>query len=347
MGGRQPVGPGRSMTAPAVDTQTRSPRHTELHLGELDRVRVSVAPAPMASLISLVVDALGGPRQGVAAEWVQTVRRALPPDAAQAVAPMFDRTQALLPDCLAPLGPDGSPVTEQLACIADVTPDALSEGVDMLAPGEPPVPWRSALRRPRHWLGSYVRVLAAAWHAYAPIWQQSSALRTRETERIGTAAVTGGLDVLLSGLSNRVRFSDQTLYLSDRHPYRVELGDRPVVLVPLVSGRAASVFNLDEPARVWLGYPVPGLAKLGIRPVAAAPDTLTLLIGPIRAAILRALDRPSSMGRLAKHLDAGPSTATYHCIQLASAGLVVRQRAGREVRINRTPRGDALVDLLS
>ncbi|MDX6235417.1 MAG: hypothetical protein QOG10_232 [Kribbellaceae bacterium] len=335
------------MTAPALDTRTRGPRHTELHLGRLDRVRVSVAAAPMASLVSLVVDALGGPRQGVAPEWVRTVRRALPSAAAQAVTPMFDRTQALLPDCLTPLGLDGSPVTEQLACIADVTADVLSEGVDMLAPGDPPAPWRSALRRPRHWIDSYVTALAAAWQAYAPIWQQSTALRARQTERIGAAVVTGGLDVLLSGLSNRARFSDQTLYLSDRHPYRVELGDRPVVLVPLVSGRTASIFNLDEPDQVWLGYPVPGLDKLRIGPVASARDTLTLLIGPIRAAILRALDRPSSMGRLAEHLAAGPSTATYHCTQLASAGLVVRQRVGREVRIHRTPRGDALVDLLS
>jgi DNA-binding MarR family transcriptional regulator len=53
------------------------------------------------------------------------------------------------------------------------------------------------------------------------------------------------------------------------------------------------------------------------------------------------------MGGVAEDLDAGPSTATYHCTQLASAGLVVRRRVGREVRIHRTPRGDALVDLLS
>lgn len=327
--------------------QTHSPRHTELVLGDLDRVRVAVAPAPTASLISLVVDALGGPRQGVAPDWIRTVRRSLPATAAQAVTPMFDRTQALLPACLTPLGIDGSPVQDQLTRVADLSPDDLSEGVEMLAPGEPPAPWRGALRRPRLWLNLYVKVLAAAWHAYGPIWRQSTALRTREAERIGAAVVTGGLDVLLSNLSIRIRYADQTLYLSDRHPYRVDLQDRPLVLVPLVSGNAASVFNLDEPDRAWLGYPVPGLERLGGGPTAAAADSLSLLLGPIRAAILRALDRPNSMGGVAEQLDAGPSTATYHCVQLASAGLVIRQRAGREVRIQRTPRGDALVDLLS
>lgn len=333
--------------ADAVSPRTLSPRHTELLLGDLDRVRVSVAPAPMASLISLVVDALGGPRQGIAPEWTRAVRRALSAEAAQAVTPMFDRTRALLPACLTPLGIDGSPVQDLLARVADVSPDVLSEGVEALGPGEPPAPWRGALRRPRQWLNLYVKALTAAWQAYGPLWQQTAALRTREAERIGAAVVTGGLDVLLSNLSSRARYADQTLYLSDRHPYRVELHDRPMVLVPLVSGTAASVFNLDEPDSVWLGYPVPGLERLGVGTAPAAADSLSLLLSPMRAAILRALDRPTSMGGLADHLDAGPSTATYHCIQLASAGLVVRERVGREVRIQRTPRGDALVDLLS
>jgi DNA-binding transcriptional ArsR family regulator len=260
---------------------------------------------------------------------------------------MFDRTGALLPACLTPLGIDGAPVAEQLTRVADLSPDDLQQGVELMSPSDPPPPWRNALRQPQRWLKLYVALLSAAWQAYAPIWQQSTALRNRETERIGAAVVTNGLDVLFAGLSNRVRYQGETLYLSDRHPYRVELDDRPIVLVPLVSGSAASVFNLDEPDRAWLGYPVPGLGRLGGRPPQATTDSLTLLIGPIRAAILRALDRPNSMGGLAEHLAAGPSTATYHCSQLASAGLVLRQRVGREVRIQRTPRGDALVDLLS
>ncbi|MEV8375576.1 winged helix-turn-helix domain-containing protein [Kribbella sp. NPDC056861] len=334
------------MTAEVISPPTRSPAHSELVLGRLDQVRISVAPAPMASLVSLVVDALGGPRQGISPDWIRSIRRELPVDAAQAVIPMFDRTRALLPSCLTPLGIDGAPVKDQLAQVADVSPDELSEGVDQLGEGDVPQPWQSALRQPRRWLSLYVRVLSAAWQAYAPIWQQSTALRARETERIGAAAVTGGLDVLFASLSNRVRYDAETLYLSDRHPYRVELAERPVVLVPLVSGATASVFNLDEPEQAWLGYPVPGLSRLGTS-TPEATDSLTLLIGPIRASILRALNRPSSMGGLADHLDAGPSTATYHCTQLAAAGLVLRQRAGREVRIQRTPRGDALVDLLS
>jgi DNA-binding MarR family transcriptional regulator len=107
------------------------------------------------------------------------------------------------------------------------------------------------------------------------------------------------------------------------------------------------VFNLDEPELVWFGYPMPGLETLTAPMLPAGTDALTLLLGPIRATILRALARPVTMGTLATQLNSGPSTATYHCVQLASAGLVFRRRDGREVRVQRTPRGDALVDLLS
>lgn len=337
-----------TVTEAPTRVPTTSPQHTELHLGPLGEVRVSIAPAPLVTLVSLVVDALGGPSQGVTPEWSQLIRKTLPPEAVQAVRPVFDRSAAVLPDCLTPIDLDGLPIRDQLDRIADTSPEILWRDVAELFDGEPPPPqWQRALRRPRHWIGRYVAVLASAWRAYAPIWQQSTALRARETERVGAAVVSGGLDVLLSGINDRARFSDDTLYLPDRMPYRVELDGRPLVMVPLLSGSDASVFNLDDPEMVWLGYPIPGLDSLSAAPEAVSRDPLTLLLGPIRAAILRALSRPTTMGALAEQLEAGPSTATYHCIQLASAGLVVRQRTGREVRIQRTLRGDALVDLLS
>jgi DNA-binding transcriptional ArsR family regulator len=325
-----------------------SPRHTELHLGPLGEVRVSIASAPLVTVVSLVADALGGPSQGVTPEWSQLIRKTLPSEAVQAVRPVFDRSAAVLPDCLTPVGLDGLPIREQLDRIADTPPETLWQEVSELFDGDtPPLQWQRVLRRPRQWVSRYVAVLASAWRAYAPLWQQSTGLRARETERVGAAVVSGALDVLLSGINPRARFAGQTLYLPDRSPYRTALDRRPLVMLPLLSGSDASVFNLDDPELVWIGYPIPGLDSLSATQGKISQDALVLLVGPIRAAILRALSRPTTMGALAEHLDAGPSTATYHCIQLASAGLVIRQRAGREVRIQRTLRGDALVDLLS
>jgi len=331
---------------------TRSPQHTELHLGPLSEVRVSVWPAPLVTLLSLVVDALGGPQQGVSPEWVRLVRSAMPMAATRAVCPVVDRSTVTFPDCLAPIGSSDEPVPALLERIAAVPPDVFCQSVTEVFDGQRLLMWQAAMQRPRAWLGQYVTVLSAAWQAYAPIWRQLTALHARETERVGSAVVGGGLDLLLAGISARTRLFGDTLCLPDRSPHRVELGTRRLVLVPLASGFNAAAFNLDLPDLVWFGYPLSGLSA--VRPgdlsnaaPAPGPDALTCLLGPVRASVLRVLRRPTTMGALARLLNAAPSTVTYHCAQLASAGLVLRRRDGREVHIERTPRGDAVVDLLS
>lgn len=319
---------------------------TELQLGPLRDVRVDVGSTAMPTLISLVTVALGGPAQGVPPHWARLIRRALPPQDAEAVRPVFEQRSVVLPDSLCRLGL-GLPMSAQLEQLAGTESGQLVREVATLTEGGAvPRYWQPVLRRPRHWLEQYVAVMAAAWRTYAPLWKQSAALRARETERIGAAVVTGALDALLAGISPRARYAGDSLFLQDSRPYRVELGGRRVVLVPLASGSSASVFNLDEQGLVWFGYSLPGLGSL-TRTEPLAADALGLLVGPIRATILRELARPVTMGALASAIDAGASTATYHCGQLAAAGLVLRERTGREVRVERTARGDALVDLLS
>lgn len=325
---------------------TRSSRHTELYLGPIDSVRVSVEAAPLVTVISLVVDAMGGPRQGVRQGWSRVIQRSLPGTAAQAVSPMVGRSIVLLPDCITPVGPGGGSLADQLDRIAMTTPEVLAADLAELFPDGLPLQWQAALRQPRRWLSHYVTVLSAVWQAYSPFWRQSASLRSHETERVGAAVVSGSLDILLTGINPRARFGADTLYLPDRAPYRSALDGRRVVLVPLLSGSSATVFNLDEAELVWLGYPLPGLDCVGWES-APITDALTALLGPTRASILRLLRRPTTMGALAADLSTGSSSATYHCTQLTAAGLVERRRSGREVQIHRTPRGDALVDLMS
>lgn len=83
---------------------------------------------------------------------------------------------------------------------------------------------------------------------------------------------------------------------------------------------------------------------------ASAPEetpaaALEGLLGVPRAQILRALEAPTSIGRLADALNAVPSAATHHVGALEAAGLVVRDRRGRHVLVRRTARGEALLDL--
>jgi DNA-binding MarR family transcriptional regulator len=70
------------------------------------------------------------------------------------------------------------------------------------------------------------------------------------------------------------------------------------------------------------------------------------VLGAARARILLNLDR-SSAGALARRTGCSPATVTYHCNVLEAAGLLRRERRGKQVLVSRTPRGRELVALLS
>lgn len=105
------------------------------------------------------------------------------------------------------------------------------------------------------------------------------------------------------------------------------------------SGDALAVAVLtDVPAaeqRAWydeagavraLGYPLPR-AWQAFDGSAPPPASLEGLVGPARAALLRALDRPATAGRLAQLLQIGPSGLTHHLQALEPAGLLALYEA--------------------
>jgi DNA-binding MarR family transcriptional regulator len=77
----------------------------------------------------------------------------------------------------------------------------------------------------------------------------------------------------------------------------------------------------------------------------ARGDALELLLGPVRARVLTAVTGPLTMGELATLTRLTPSAITYHCERLDAAGLVRRERQGREVRVTLTPRAERLTEL--
>jgi DNA-binding MarR family transcriptional regulator len=83
------------------------------------------------------------------------------------------------------------------------------------------------------------------------------------------------------------------------------------------------------------------LARVPHPPAAA----LEGLLGIQRTQILRALGRPASIGTFADILHAVPSAATHHVNALQAAGLVERHRHGRNVLVDRTAHGEALLEL--
>ncbi|MFJ2741485.1 ArsR/SmtB family transcription factor [Streptomyces sp. NPDC087440] len=216
--------------------------------------------------------------------------------------------------------------------------------------GEVPPAWRKAVGNPAAFLNSYADLVRTTWDAVAPVWHRGKPLLEREAERAGVASVTGAAGVLLANLSPRIAFSEGKLRLPDNAPQGQDVVVRKLTLMPLVSGTRACVYRVAEDGHVHIGYPVAGLAaflKSAESPQERSVDVLAMTLGELRAVILRKGSQSVSMSTLADLLHCTASTVTYHCRQLEQAGLLCRERVGREVRILRTLRGDALVEALS
>lgn len=78
---------------------------------------------------------------------------------------------------------------------------------------------------------------------------------------------------------------------------------------------------------------------------AVARHQLDLLLGETRATILRGLEQPRTMGELAGDTGLAANALSYHCGHLETMGLVTRRRHGRSIRIARTERARALVEV--
>ncbi|MEV0203155.1 winged helix-turn-helix domain-containing protein [Nonomuraea sp. NPDC050691] len=298
-------------------------------------------------------DVIGDTRSGVPASWRDAVRGALPAGAAL-VRPLLSTRDCWMPDSLA-LTADlrTTSMGTVLRELGGLDPQALADEVSSHYRTSMPPAWQRFVDDPGAFLTAYRQVLRAAWAVMEPLWARADSLFARETERIGAAVVSRGLDAVLSGLSTPLRYVDGTLHLPHppcRRPPS-ELGGRRLVLVPLASGFSASMYDVERDDLVWIGYPLPGLGRIVTRTHPAAPtapdSALTRILGPIRAAILRASSPQPSVSELARHLHLGVSTITYHCDQLTAAGLLHRERRGREVRLRLTHRGTEILDLFA
>jgi hypothetical protein len=252
---------------------------SEVRLGPLDRIAVSVAPHQGATLMSLLADALGGRPQGLPQQWRRALRAVSPDSTPRVVGPLFTPAFSQVPDCLTMIGSlSDVDIEPLLADLADLPPDTLTAELEADFPGRVPAQWQPVVDDPRGFIAGYATVVRSLWAAFAPVWRQARPLLDREVERVGTAAVSGRLDTVLTGLSPRSRLDGDTLLVCDPNPMTTDLAGRRIALVPLVSGSRASVFSFDRADLVWIGYPLPGLAHLwsGQPPTGPSGDRLAM-----------------------------------------------------------------------
>ncbi|MCG5220951.1 winged helix-turn-helix domain-containing protein [Streptosporangium sp. KLBMP 9127] len=319
---------------------------SELRIGATPKVMVSISP--QVTTLAMLTDAVAGRRRGLPERWRRTVAEAVGPEGWEAMRPLGAPGHSVGPDSIVPLTPLGDvPVEFQVAWLRDASPDVLVGDLEQAFGGEPvPRHWRSAADDPQRWLHGYAAAVDNVWSVTEPLWRRARSALDREVERIGAAVVRGALDGLLSSLSDRIVYTGNALRIGDLEPSTFELGDRQLILVPTLAGRDSIIVNLDNPALVWIAYPLPGAESLW-RDTTGAGNTeqLVAVLGDVRAGLLAGLDHATTMSRLAGQVGTVPSAITYHCERLVAAGLISRERRGREVWVSRTRRGDDLLEL--
>lgn len=259
---------------------------------------------------------------GVAAAEPEIVAQQL--ELAFAIGPV--PTQVLVATRLSPV-----PVEQRRAPVPPVLAEALA------AAGPRGVAERAAIELERFWAVT----LADDWQWLCRVLEDDVLHRGRLLSRAGATA-------LFADLAPELRWDGATLALAIP-PYQSSfLINPPLLLAPTVFADRPTVW-LRAPDRAMFGYPARGRAtawstldRSAVHPV----PTNRLLLGGRRTALLVDLVCARSTTELAIRHGIRASTVSHHLGVLRGAGLVVRQRIGREVLYERTPRGTALVEAL-
>lgn len=320
---------------------------TELRVGR--PVEVRVALDPYTSVLALSTDAVGRHR-GAPAEWRRRILSSLQPRSFETMRPLTIAGRSVVPDCVTPLNPVAEvPIEDQIQRVHDLSADVLLRDLGtVFTNGILPSHWRNVADSPRKWLHGYAQTMSKAWGSVAELWTRARPLLDREIERIGIAIVRGNLDVVLDTIHPASSYDTGVLKIRDPEPARFDLDRRSLVLVPMLSGGEALICNFDDPEAVWIAYPLPQIGRLitGREDITdAAAGSLDAMLGPVRATVLRAASRPTTMSELAKLTQLVPSVMTYHCERLASSGLIRRERRGREIHVVLTERGQELIEI--
>jgi DNA-binding transcriptional ArsR family regulator len=173
-----------------------------------------------------------------------------------------------------------------------------------------------------------------------PEWLRLRAVLERDiVQRAGRLAAYG-LASALADLHPKISWSDGAIAVRHRDPSHYHVAGRGLLFVPSVFADLA--LGTDPPQPFSIVYRARGVADILGPPVAAPDDALAPLLGPSRAAILRALAAPATTSQLVTQLGLSLGSVGGHLAVLHAAGLVSRTRTGRSVNYVATPLGEAL-----
>jgi DNA-binding transcriptional ArsR family regulator len=326
-------------------------------VSELDDATVEVTIAPFESVFVQTIDALtrGGLGSRVArdrppaspTEWRSAVLSRLRARDVKTLRPLVDPRTLAWPSCISSTQSRAATMGQVLEQLAEVPGDELTAAIlgDSAVDRRAPEAWLPVLRAPERWMRRYVEALHRAWLGFEPLWRRSTPLLEREAERVAAAAARGATVTLVDALHPYSSIANGDWRLFERSdPVQLQLDDHRLVVAPLLAESVCMTDCDDAGGLRMLSYPLPGVWR-AFDAQAPPPASLEALVGIQRAAMLQALERPATAGRLAELLQVVPSGVTHHVRALESAGLVARERRGSHVIVERTARGTALLEL--
>jgi DNA-binding transcriptional ArsR family regulator len=226
-------------------------------------------------------------------------------------------------------------------------------------PGRPPAWLRDLADGDREALEVVVRALRGLHDAVvAPRWDNVVSSFHADVARRMPVLAVGGLQTLFGTLHQQLQWRNEGLQRPG-YDREFELHGGGLMLIPSAFWTGPPVFSIDDRehcggALIYAaqpsGYPsqpgqLPGpdgdpLAGTGRR---AGSDSLGALLGPTRAAVLRALREPHGTAALAGAVGISPASASEHAKVLRDANLIETRREGRSVRHSLTPLGRTML----
>ncbi|MEW2435489.1 DUF5937 family protein [Streptomyces caniferus] len=318
-----------------------------LHFGADDLLRIRFAVSPLCETHEAVRTLRRADRHGYHTPWLRRMHEKL---AGLDLTPLwlFMPASGYTPDFLG--RPPDAPMAgfdEELARLRATDPAlARAEMAKSLActPGAAESSrGRAALTDPAGAVRELARVTERAWRTLiAPDWPRLRALLEAEIAYRSRQLAGGGLRRLFDDLHPRLSWSGDMLTVRTRTDFAQmqDLDGRGVLLLPSVFVWPDVVSGFDPPWQPTVIYPARGIGGLWTEPETG--PALARLLGANRAAVLTALDAPSTTTALAHRLGLAPSSVSAHLSVLRDAGLLAARRHGHQVHYERTPLGITL-----
>lgn len=313
---------------------------------ELDAQPLRVAIAPLLTVLTLTRDALQDGRRGTPAAPRRMALSRLRDRDVAALAPLIAPGTTGWPTLLDDVRAPRESLDDALQRIAAIPGTALLEALDTDRDVTSTVAWDQVRRDPDRWLGAYVDALDRAGRGLVPLWRRSNDLLEREVERIDAAADRGvAPSQIASALSPPSRLVDDALRLvPGPDPRKLGVDEDGLIVAPIVAGLRAGAVATPGDVVSWIAYSLPRAWRT-FDAKSPLTGSLQALLGVQRAALLQRLDTSRTAGRLAQMIDLTPGAVTFHLRALENAGLIVRERRGRNVIVRRTDRGTQLLAL--